>query len=445
MMETMSQATSSGRRAAVTRTELKVEDEGFLSDDFLRQLINVGEVDILVGLPTHNNAKTIGSIVQTIRSGVLQAFPRERVVIIDADGGSRDGTPELVTGISIDDARPTSNLYALRTMHSISTKYANSPASGVALRTILAAAELLRAKACLVISPESANIEPEWLSKLLRPIYCDGFDLVTPTYRRHKFEGLLMTNLLYPMIRALYGMRIREAYAPEFGFSGRLGRQFLDQNNWHDGTDGAGVELRFTLAAVSGGRRMCQSFLGEKIHVERHAADLVPALRQTVGTLFSALEGDFPAWSPVDGSQPVPTTGSEQELLLEPMRINRKRLREMFLTGVAELDPVFQSILSVSTLTELRRIARLEEDEFRYSDELWVRTIYEFAASYQKSVINRDHIIQALAPLFRGRVFTFLVENRNGSATEVENNIEVLCLEFERLKPYLLEMWKSRE
>jgi hypothetical protein len=423
---------------------LKVEDEAFLTDDFLRQLINVGEVDILVGLPTHNNAKTIGSIVHTIRNGLLQAFPRERAVIINADGGSRDGTPEVVTGISIDDVRPTSNPYALRTLHSISTKYAGSPASGVALRTILAAAELLRAKACIVMSPVSANIESEWLSKLLRPIYRDGFDLVTPTYRRHKFEGLLMTNLLYPMIRALYGVRIREAYTAEFGFSSRLGSQFLGQNNWNDGTGGAGVELRFTLAAVTGGYRICQSFLGEKDRVERNAADLVPTLRQTVATLFSAVEADFPVWSAVAGSQPVPTTGSEQEVLLEPMRINRKRLREMFSTGVAELESVFQSILSRSTLTELQRLARPGE-EFHYSAELWVRTVYEFAASYQKSVISRDHIIQALAPLFRGRAFTFLMENRNGSANDVENSIEGLCLVFERLKPYLLEMWKSRE
>ena len=87
-----------------------MEEETFLTDEFLRQLINVGEVDILVGLPTHNNAKTIGSIVQTIRSGILQGFPRERTVIINADGGSRDGTPDLVTDVSIQDARPASNL-----------------------------------------------------------------------------------------------------------------------------------------------------------------------------------------------------------------------------------------------------------------------------------------------------------------------------------------------
>jgi hypothetical protein len=420
-------------------------EESFLTDDFLRQLINVGEVDILVGLPTHNNAKTIGSIVRTIQSGILRGFPRERAVIINADGGSRDGTPEIVTDISILDVRPASNLYALRTLHSISTKYASSPASGVALRTILAAAELLRAKACVVMSPESVNIEPEWISKLLRPIYNDGFDLVTPTYGRHKFEGVLITNLLYPMTRALYGLRIREAYSPEFGFSGRFGSQFLAENAWNDGSDGTGADLRFTLAAIRGRHPVCQSFLGEKIHIERGAADLVPALRQTVGTLFSALEPDFAVWSAVAGSQPIPTTGSEPEALLEPMRINRKRLREMFSTGVAELESVFQSILSPSTLAELQRIARPGEEEFHYSAELWVRTVYEFAASYRKSVISRDHIIQALAPLFRGRAFTFLMENRSGSANDVENNIEGLCLEFERLKPYLLEMWKSRE
>jgi hypothetical protein len=424
---------------------MKLAEESFLTDDFLRQLIDVGEVDILVGLPTHNNSKTIGAIVHAIQDGILRWFPRDRAVIINADGGSRDGTPELVAGIAIDDMRPASNLHALRTLHSISTKYANSPASQIAFRTILAAAELLRAKACVVMSPESANIEPDWISKLLRPIYHDGFDLLAPTYRRHKFEGLLITNLLYPMVRALYGLRIRETYSPEFAFSGRFGSQFLAQNVWNDVTGGAGVELRFTLAAITGKYRICQSFLGEKSHIERHAADLVPALRQTVGTLFSALEPDFPIWSVVAGSQPVPTTGADQELLMEPLRVNRKRLREMFTTGVAELESVFQSILSPSTLAELQNIARMAEEEFRYPPELWVRTVYEFAASYRKSVISRDHIIQALAPLFRGRALTFLMENRNTSAQDVENNIEGLCLEFERLKPYLLQLWKSRE
>jgi hypothetical protein len=200
-----------------------------------------------------------------------------------------------------------------------------------------------------------------------------------------------------------------------------------------------------TLAAVTGGFRICQSFLGKKDPVERRAAELVPTLRHSVGVLFASLETDFNVWSTVSGSQDVPTIGTDAEPVLDPLRVNRKRLRDMFVSGVSELESVFQSILSPGTLAELKRIAGLGEDEFRYPAELWVRTVYEFAAAYRKSVISRDHIIQALAPLFRGRVFTFVVENRNGSGNDVANHIEDLCLEFERLKPYLLEMWKSKE
>src|ERR1700691_5438874 len=165
MVDTGAQDESASGLTRVIRTETTLAEENLLTDDFLRQLINVGEVDILVGLPTYNNAKTIGAIVQSVQSGILRWFPRERAVIINADGGSRDGTPELVTGVSIDDARPVSNLHALRTLHSISTKYASSPARPAALRTILSAAELLQAKACVVMSPESCNIEGEWITK----------------------------------------------------------------------------------------------------------------------------------------------------------------------------------------------------------------------------------------------------------------------------------------
>jgi glycosyltransferase involved in cell wall biosynthesis len=423
--------------------EVKVAEESVLTDDFLRQLINVGEVDILVGVPTHNNAKTIGAIAETIQAGILTFFPRERAAIINVDGGSRDGTPELVASAAIDDARPNAKMYTLRTFHSISTQYASSPARGTALHTIMAAAELLRAKACAVISPESTQITNDWLATLLRPVYTEDFDLVLPTYSRHRFDGILLTNLLYPMTRALYGLKIREPFALDYAFSGRLGSQFLTQNAWHEETAQAGSETQLTLAAIAGEYRICQSFLGTKERAERHSADLVPAMRQTVGALFSSLETNFSLWSARTGSQTIPTTGEERKFSLEPLRINRKRLREMFSTGVAELESIFQSILSPATLAELQSIARTEDVPFRYSAELWVKTIYEFAAAYHKSVISRDHIIQALAPLFRGRALTFLAENINGSADDVENNIENLCLEFERTKPYLLEIWKQ--
>ena len=419
-------------------------EEMLLTDDFLRQLINVGEVDILVGLRTHNNADTIEPVIRAIQTGILQCFPRERVAIVNADGGSQDKTPELIVGASIDDVWSASKVYALRTLHCISTRYATSPEPGTALRTILAAADLLHAKACVVFSPDSTTIEPDWLQRLVRPVYNDNFDLVSPIYRRQKFEGALIQNLLYPMTRAIYGYRVREPYASEFAISGRLASDFLNKESWNDESSRLGAEIHLTVAALTGTYRVCQSFLGPKAQ-DRGAGDLVAAMRRTVGALFSSLDSDFPLWSTISGSQLVPTLGAQSEVVMEPARVNRKRLREMFATGVAQLEPVFRSILSESTLSELQRIATLEVSEFNYPADLWAKTVFEFAASYHKSVISRDHIVQALVPLYRGRTLTFLLENRDGSGEDIERNSESLCADFELLKPYLLEVWADRK
>jgi hypothetical protein len=420
-------------------------EETLLTDEFLRQLINVGEVDIVVGLSTHNHAKTIETVVRAIQAGILKCFPRERAAIINADAGSQDGTPELVTGASIDDLRRVSNVYALRTLHAISTSYGRTPDPATALRTILAAADLLRAKACVMISPDAITIEPDWLQRLARPVYHDNFDLVCPIYRRPKFEGALMRNLLYPMTRSIYGFRVREPYASEFAISGRLASDFLSDDVWNEEWGRIGPEISLTVTALNAKYRVCQSFLGTKTPPPRTAGDLVTAMRRTVGALFWSLENSVTRWSAITGSEPVPTLDSQPEVVPQFVRANRKRLHEMFATGVAQLEPVFQSILSDSTRAELQKIAALAIDDFHYPADLWARTVYEFAASYHKSVINRDHILQALVPLYRGRSLTFLLENRDSSAEDIEKREELLCCEFEHLKPYLIEIWGERK
>jgi glucosylglycerate synthase len=421
-------------------------EETLLTDDFLRQLINVGEVDIVVGLSTHNNAKTVGPIVRAIQAGILKCFPRERAAIINADGGSHDSTPELITEASIDDVWRASKVYALRTLHSISTGYARTPDPSKALQTILAATDLLRAKACVLISPESTTIEPDWLQCLARPVYHDNFDLVCPIYRRQRFEGALVRNLLYPMTRSVYGCRIREPYGADFAVSGRLASDFLNKGIGNEDWGRTGPEISVTVLAITEKYRLCQAFLGSRMPAARGSQDVVAVMRRTVGALFSSLDSNFPIWSEVKGSEAVPTFGTQPgDAVSETVRVNRKRLLEMFATGVAQLEPVLRSILSASLLSELQSIAALGINEFCYPAELWTKTVFEFAASYHHSTINRDHIIQALVPLYRGRSLTFLTENRTGPEEDIEKREESLCADFERLKPYLLEIWAERK
>jgi hypothetical protein len=420
-------------------------DETFLSDDLLRQLMSVGEVDLLVGILAHRSADTVRRAAHYVEKSLQQNFVRQRVAIISVDGGvvedaSSDGSGDGQAGMSLS----SKGLSSLRTIHRVTAGFNGAPSPGLALRAILSSADLLRAKACAVVSPATSSTSPEWVANLLRPAFRDNFDFVAPLYSRHKFQGLLARNLLYPMTRALFGRRIRELYSDEWAFSSRLGTYCLNEDVWHEEPVRSRPEAWMGISAITSDFRCCQVYLGEKpAPPEGAGPDLVEVLRQTVGSLFWLLETHQQAWMERKGSEPVPTFGPEHAVTSEPMELNRTRMFEMFQTGVRELEPILETILSPETLLGIQSIAALDPQTFRFGADLWVTVLYEFAASYHHSVINRDHLVQALVPLYRGKIYSFIVEYADASAADLEEASENLCLEFERQKPYLTEKWKA--
>src|ERR1700756_4285378 len=100
-----------------TTLETLLVEETFLDDNFLRQLMSVGEVDLLVGIPSHNNAKTISQTVATVEESFQQNFGRDRVVVVNVDGGSKDGTSEAVLSTPTAKSPNSRGLTSLRTSH----------------------------------------------------------------------------------------------------------------------------------------------------------------------------------------------------------------------------------------------------------------------------------------------------------------------------------------
>src|ERR1700681_1218886 len=408
--------------------------------------MSVREVDLLVGILSHSSANTMRRAAHYVEKSLQQNFVRQRVAIISVEGATvEDSGSEEDSG----NGQPGSSLYSkglssLRTIHRITAGFNGTPSPGLALRTILSSSDLLRAKACAVVSPATSSMSPEWVANLLRPAFRDNFDFVAPLYSRHKFQGLLARNLLYPMTRAVFGRRIRELYSDEWAFSNRLGTFCLNEDVWHEEPVRSRPEAWMGISALTSDCRCCHGYLGEKPPPPDGAGpDLVEVLRQTVGSLFWLLETHQQAWMERKGSEPVPTFGPEHAVTSEPMELNRTRMFEMFKTGVKELEPILETILSPETLLGIQSIAALHEHSFRFGADLWVTVLYEFAASYHHSVINRDHMVQALVPLYRGKIYAFLAEFSDASATEMEAASENLCLEFERQKPYLTEKWKA--
>jgi hypothetical protein len=415
-----------------------------VSEDFLRQLTAVGEVDILVGVPTFNNRDTIERVVSAIQVGLTKYFHRERCVLINPDGGSTDGTPEIFKNVSVQDFGMLLTASPLRTFHRVTAPYHGIPGKERALRSLFTAADLLRAKACAIFPPDSLSITPEWVDSLIRPVYREGFDLVSPAYQRRKFDGLLVRGLVSPMIGALYGRRLHEPVGSELGLSGRLACQFLQKDIWEQEMTTFGLEIWMATTAIVDDFRLCESFLGPKIQAAKQfGQDVAGTVRQVVGALFHCLDLHENFWKKREGSEALPLFGFQYNVALEPLRFNRRGILDTFRSHVEQLVPILESILTPQTLVEVRNVAQLADREFHYPDELWVRTIYEFAAAHHRAVINRNHLLQALPPLYRGWVSSFILENQKADAARVDQRIEALSREFERLKPYLVDRWDA--
>ncbi|MGC2330874.1 MAG: hypothetical protein WA581_05440 [Candidatus Acidiferrales bacterium] len=416
-----------------------------LSDEFIRQLSAVGEVDVLVGIPTFNNKDTIERVVRAVQIGLTKYFHRDRCVLINPDGGSTDGTPDIFKNASVSDFEIMLTSNPLRTFHRVSAPYHGIPGKETALRTLFVAADLLRAKACAILSPTSLSVTPEWVESLVRPAYRENFDFVAPLYQRQKFDGLLVKGLLSPVVRAAYGARIREPIASDMGLSGKLARHFLEQNIWDQDMTAFGLEIWMTTTAIVNGFKISEAFLGPRIQpAPQFGQDLPGTIRQVVGALFKCLEMHESYWLERAGSESLPTFGFQYDVALEPLKLSTKTILDNFRSNIDQLVPVLESILTPATLADIRKMIDLPDRQFRCPDELWAKTIYEFAAAYHHSVINRDHLLQALTPLYRARVSSFILENTKVPAAKLDQRVEDLGQEFERQKPYLIDRWSAK-
>ena len=403
---------------------------------------DIVSTEILVGIPSYNNADTVGHVVRAVSVGLAKHFPGCRAVLVNSDGGSSDGTPAIVARTAVD----FQYLFIgdqQSILHRIVTPYHGIPGKGSAFRTIFEIARRLKARACAVVDADLRSISPEWIELLLRPIMEEEYDYVAPYYLRHKYDGTITNSLAYPLTRALYGQRIRQPIGGEFGFSGALAAHYLDQHVWDSEVARFGIDIWMTTEAIASGARVCQSFLGAKIHNPKDpASDLSAMLMQVMGALFALMEQHEDLWFKQERSRPVPLFGFPYEVGVEPVHVNLERMVSYFRQGLADLEPIWRQILTDDTFTQLRDTQGASGADCRIPDELWVQIVYDAATSYRKRIMPRDHLLKALTPLYLGRTASFVHATQGLTSTEAEQKIEALCHTFERMKPYLVEHWQ---
>ncbi len=99
---------------------------------------------------------------------------------------------------------------------------------------------------------------------------------------------------------------MRQPIGGEFGISARLVERYLERDDWETDVARFGIDIWMTTIAIAEGYRVCQSFLGAKLHDAKDpGSDLTAMLHQVVGSVFMLMQEYEPVWMNVTESQPA--------------------------------------------------------------------------------------------------------------------------------------------
>ncbi|MGD1098030.1 MAG: hypothetical protein ABSB35_39340 [Bryobacteraceae bacterium] len=396
------------------------------------QVQSIGAADLAIAVLGVGNDASFDSIVAGLREMLTSLSSRPRTVVIH---GTSAAEPSPAVSGSDDSLRVLS--------YPKPSKEATDPVESLTegFRTAFNISDNLGARACGIIASDPGPITPQWAYRLIRPVLDLDFDLVTPCYAHHKFEGLINSSIIAPMTRALYGRQIQSPMGPDFGISGRSISRYVGNSNGNR-PGRLSPPAGLAAAAVGAGLEICQVRVGERRYGNTYWANLSSLLAQVLGPAFVEVEQSASYWHKIRGSQPVPVFGEKTPVNEETVAVDVRHMVESFQLGFRNLHEIWGMILPPASMLELGRLARQDADHFRVPDELWVRVVYDFALGHRLRTINRDHLLRAITPIYLAWVASYELEMEKSAPTEAEERLERLAVAYETGKPYFLSRWR---
>jgi hypothetical protein len=422
-----------------------------------RQLKNIGEADLVIGLPTFKNAQAAAHVASIALAGARHYYPELRTVLINGDAGFETTTRRAVA------AQAGGNGFKDLV---VTARYEGLLGQGSATAAILDAALALDAKAIVILDSQTRTVTPNWLAGLAHLILEDKADWVTSRYRWALPYGALSDLIVYPLFRALWGRGVRHPAAPDFALSPQLAAAVLDEDIWETEAATFGLPPWLATYAVLGPWRAAQSALGEKEvfpllpstltrqaeqrAAQRQAAQWQAQFQTVVSALLRLVYDYRQHWVDVNSFDSLstltrfasPSSASAANFTSTP-EIDSLPLLDELALGWIEYRLLWQQVLTPANLAAIEALASLPPDRFYFPADLWARIVYDFAVVFNKGECDPSQVVNSLWPLYQGRLAAFGQEVAGLSVVGYEGTVSAQAVEFEETRPYLKDRWQA--
>mgnify|MGYP003563883629 CR=1 FL=1 len=398
---------------------------------------NIHHADLIVGIPSYQEADSIAYPTQVAAEGLREYFPGVRSVIINVDNHSPDGTEDVFMNTDTGD---------------IPKIYISTPdgvkGKGNNFYNLFRATAELGARGVAVVDADLKSITPKWIQALAEPVM-GRYDYVCPLYVRHKYDGTITNHIAYPMIRTLGGIRVRQPIGGDFGFSGRVAAAYLAEKLWNDKTAHFGIDIWMTSIAVARRFNVCQAFLGTpKIHRPKDpAADLSAMFNQVVSTIFDLMIDFEYLWKAARESRPsaIYGFGLGMDQQAPAVHVSTDKLFASFHAGAEKYGDLWREVLSDQSWNDLEELLAIGgENDFIYHSDVWARIFFDYAVAYKvMEPSEREGLMESLIPFYHSRVLSFVNKTIDHDARQAEEYLEQIQRVFEQEKPYLIKRWDT--
>ncbi|MBU1684386.1 glycosyltransferase [Patescibacteria group bacterium] len=381
------------------------------------------KIDIVVGIPSYNEADNIEFVAKQIDLGLRKYFPKLKSAIINVDNDSPDNTKDEFLKAKT----KTPKIY-ISTPKGIRGKGNN-------FYNLFKAAKKLQAKTIIVVDADLKSITPEWISILGKPIL-NGYDYVTPLYNRHEYDGSITNHLCYPLMYGLLNRVIRQPIAGDFSFSSNLMEYWINKT-WYQTTKHYGVDIFMTLGAILGKFKTCQVNLGAKIH-KPSAPKLGQMFSQVVGTLFKELSANKDGWQQKKIIKET-VFGKEKYQAPQNLSIDYKGIKATALYEFKINQNILKQALSEENYEKIHTM--YSQQKLDITGNLWSKIIYDLLYAFDTTDLN-SNLIEAMKSLYFGRVVSFIKQSLDLDYKESEALLQKQAESFLKNRSYLLKKYK---